>query len=170
MGEISPPMYLACSIMTKQCSMLEISDVSLNLKFVFESVSAKRPGKFLRQRRLKMSSSLGFNLVQSIVVPIGSPTRLILFRYKLVSTLSETRRLFRLFRINVETACFVVSISPKHPKTIRNKEKWPCPCTYTYPRPCPLHKSVLIFSFGFVSKRRFLFQFVGGSFAKKSNN
>jgi hypothetical protein len=32
---------------------------------------------------------------------------------KLVSTLSETIRLFRLFRFNIETACFGVSIEPK---------------------------------------------------------
>jgi hypothetical protein len=32
---------------------------------------------------------------------------------KLVSILSETRRLFRLFRFNIETACFGVSIEPK---------------------------------------------------------
>jgi hypothetical protein len=32
---------------------------------------------------------------------------------KLVSTLSETRRLFRLFRFNIATACFGVSIEPK---------------------------------------------------------
>jgi hypothetical protein len=32
---------------------------------------------------------------------------------KLVSTLSETRHLFRLFRFNIETACFGVSIEPK---------------------------------------------------------
>jgi hypothetical protein len=35
---------------------------------------------------------------------------------KLVSTLSETKRLFRLFwlfRFNIETACFGVSIEPK---------------------------------------------------------
>jgi hypothetical protein len=32
---------------------------------------------------------------------------------KLVSTLYETRRLFRLFRFNIETECFGVSIEPK---------------------------------------------------------
>jgi hypothetical protein len=40
---------------------------------------------------------------------------------KLVSTLSETRRLFRLFRFNIETACFGVSIEPKQWKRNRNK-------------------------------------------------
>jgi hypothetical protein len=42
---------------------------------------------------------------------------------KLVSILSETRRLFRLFRINIETACFGVSIEPKQRKRKRNKNK-----------------------------------------------
>jgi hypothetical protein len=42
---------------------------------------------------------------------------------KLVSTLSETRRLFRLFRFNIETACFGVSIEPKRVKRNRNKPK-----------------------------------------------
>jgi hypothetical protein len=32
---------------------------------------------------------------------------------KLVSTLSETRRLFRLFRLNIETGSFGISIEPK---------------------------------------------------------
>jgi hypothetical protein len=32
---------------------------------------------------------------------------------KLVSILSETRRLFRLFWFNIETACFGVSVEPK---------------------------------------------------------
>jgi hypothetical protein len=32
---------------------------------------------------------------------------------KLVSILSETRRLFRLFRFNIKTACFGVSVEPK---------------------------------------------------------
>jgi hypothetical protein len=42
---------------------------------------------------------------------------------KLVSTLSETRRLFWLFRFNIETACFGVSIEPKQRKMNRNKPK-----------------------------------------------
>jgi hypothetical protein len=42
---------------------------------------------------------------------------------KLVSTLSETRRLFRLFRFNIETACFGVSIEPKQRRRNRNKPK-----------------------------------------------
>jgi hypothetical protein len=40
---------------------------------------------------------------------------------KLVSTLSETRRLFRLFRFNIETACFGVSTEPKQRK--RNRKQ-----------------------------------------------
>jgi hypothetical protein len=40
---------------------------------------------------------------------------------KLVSTLSETRRLFRLFRFNTETASFGVSIEPKQRK--RNRKQ-----------------------------------------------
>jgi hypothetical protein len=32
---------------------------------------------------------------------------------KLVSALSETGRLFQLFRLNIETGCFGVSIEPK---------------------------------------------------------
>ncbi len=35
---------------------------------------------------------------------------------KLVSALSETKRLFRLFRFYTETASFVVSIEPKQPE------------------------------------------------------
>ncbi len=35
---------------------------------------------------------------------------------KLVSALSETRRLFRLFRFNIETGSFGVSKQPKQPK------------------------------------------------------
>jgi hypothetical protein len=42
---------------------------------------------------------------------------------KLVSILFETRRLFRLFRFNIETACFGVSIEPKQNKNNRNKQK-----------------------------------------------
>jgi hypothetical protein len=42
---------------------------------------------------------------------------------KLFSILSETRRLLRLFRINIETACFGVSIEPKQRKRNRNKGK-----------------------------------------------
>jgi hypothetical protein len=42
---------------------------------------------------------------------------------KLVSTLSETRGLFRLFRFYIETACFDVSIEPKQEKMNRNKPK-----------------------------------------------
>jgi hypothetical protein len=42
---------------------------------------------------------------------------------KLVSTLSETRGLFRLFRFYIETACLVISIEPKQEKTNRNKPK-----------------------------------------------
>jgi hypothetical protein len=42
---------------------------------------------------------------------------------KLVSILSETRRLFRLFRFYIETARFGVSIEPKQNKNNRNKQK-----------------------------------------------
>jgi hypothetical protein len=42
---------------------------------------------------------------------------------KLVSILSETRCLFRLFRFYIETACFGVSIQPKQNKNNRNKQK-----------------------------------------------
>jgi hypothetical protein len=42
---------------------------------------------------------------------------------KLVSTLSETRRLFRLFRLNIETGTFGVSIEPKQKEDNRNKPK-----------------------------------------------
>jgi hypothetical protein len=42
---------------------------------------------------------------------------------KLVSTLSETRRLFRLFRFNIETRRFGVSIEPKQKENNRNKPK-----------------------------------------------
>ncbi len=35
---------------------------------------------------------------------------------KLVSALSETRRLFRLFRFNIETGSFGISKQPKQPK------------------------------------------------------
>ncbi len=40
---------------------------------------------------------------------------------KLVSALSETKRLFRLFRFYIETASFGVSIKPKLTETNRNK-------------------------------------------------
>jgi hypothetical protein len=42
---------------------------------------------------------------------------------KLVSTLSETRGLIRLFRFYIETAWFDVSIEPKQEKMNRNKPK-----------------------------------------------
>ncbi len=42
---------------------------------------------------------------------------------KLVSALSETKRLFRLFRNYTETACFGVSIESNKQKTNRNKPK-----------------------------------------------
>jgi hypothetical protein len=42
---------------------------------------------------------------------------------KLVSTLSETRGLFRLFRFNIETGTFVVSIESKQKENNRNKPK-----------------------------------------------
>jgi hypothetical protein len=40
---------------------------------------------------------------------------------KLVSKLSETRRLFRLFRFNIETGSFGVSIEPKQTENNRKK-------------------------------------------------
>jgi hypothetical protein len=40
---------------------------------------------------------------------------------KLVSKLSETRRLFRLFRLNIETGSFGLSIEPKLKENNRNK-------------------------------------------------
>ncbi len=42
---------------------------------------------------------------------------------KLVSALSETKRLFRLFRFFIETASFGVSVKPKLTETNRNKPK-----------------------------------------------
>jgi len=42
---------------------------------------------------------------------------------KLVSALSETKRLFRLFRFYTETASFDVSVKPKLTETERNKPK-----------------------------------------------
>ena len=42
---------------------------------------------------------------------------------KLVLALSETERLFRVFRIFTKTASFGVSIEPKQKKTDRNKPK-----------------------------------------------
>jgi hypothetical protein len=42
---------------------------------------------------------------------------------KLVSTLSETRCLFRLFRFYFETASFGISIEPKQNRNNRNKPK-----------------------------------------------
>jgi hypothetical protein len=42
---------------------------------------------------------------------------------KLVSILSETRRLFRFFWFNIKTACFGVLVEPKQRKNNRNKEK-----------------------------------------------
>jgi hypothetical protein len=42
---------------------------------------------------------------------------------KLVSKLSETRRLFRLFRFNIETGSFGVSIELKQKENNRNKPK-----------------------------------------------
>jgi hypothetical protein len=47
---------------------------------------------------------------------------------KLVSALSETKRLFKLFRFYIETVIFVVSIKPKLTKTSRNK---PLSCPWT---------------------------------------
>jgi hypothetical protein len=40
---------------------------------------------------------------------------------KLVSKLPETRRLFRLFRLNIETGSFGVLIEPKQKENNRNK-------------------------------------------------
>jgi hypothetical protein len=42
---------------------------------------------------------------------------------KLVSTLSKTKRLFRLFQLNIETGTFGVSIEPKQKENNRNKQK-----------------------------------------------
>jgi hypothetical protein len=42
---------------------------------------------------------------------------------KLVSTLSETRRLFRLFRLCIETGSFGVLIEPKQKENNQNKPK-----------------------------------------------
>ncbi len=42
---------------------------------------------------------------------------------KPVSALSETKRLFRLFRFYIETASFDVSIKPKLTETNENKPK-----------------------------------------------
>jgi hypothetical protein len=42
---------------------------------------------------------------------------------KLVSILSETRSLFRLFRLNIETGSFGVSNKPKQKENNRNKPK-----------------------------------------------
>jgi hypothetical protein len=42
---------------------------------------------------------------------------------KLVSKLSETRRLFRLFRFNIETRSFGVSIEPNKTKTTETNRK-----------------------------------------------
>jgi hypothetical protein len=42
---------------------------------------------------------------------------------KLVSALSETRRLFWLFRFHIDTASFGVSKQPKQPKINQNKPK-----------------------------------------------
>ena len=43
---------------------------------------------------------------------------------KLVSALSETKRLFRLFRFFTETASFGDSIELKQKKINQNKQKW----------------------------------------------
>jgi hypothetical protein len=42
---------------------------------------------------------------------------------KPVSALSETKRLFRLFRFHSETASFGVSVKPKYTEINRNKPK-----------------------------------------------
>jgi hypothetical protein len=42
---------------------------------------------------------------------------------KLVSTLSETRRLFRLFRFNIETACSVFRLNRNNEKGTKQTEK-----------------------------------------------
>ncbi len=54
---------------------------------------------------------------------------------KLVSALSERKRLFRLIRFYIETASFGVSIKPKLTETNRNKPKQ----TETSPCPVPGH-------------------------------
>ncbi len=58
---------------------------------------------------------------------------------KLVSALSETKLLFRLFRFFTETASFGVSIEPKQAEdqqkqteTNRNEEKWDQNCNKNY--------------------------------------
>jgi hypothetical protein len=45
---------------------------------------------------------------------------------KLVSTLSETRRLFRLFRYNIETGRFGVSIEPKQKQKTSETNRKKC--------------------------------------------
>jgi hypothetical protein len=52
---------------------------------------------------------------------------------KLVSALSETRRLFRLFRFNIETGSFGVSKQPKQTKTNQNGNKFVKISTFLIP-------------------------------------
>jgi hypothetical protein len=47
---------------------------------------------------------------------VSSETSFVSKQPKLVSALSETRRLFQLFRFNIETGSFGVSKQPKHTK------------------------------------------------------
>jgi hypothetical protein len=62
-------------------------------------------------------------IFSGVVLYIGMPTRVFYetsfvskqpkLEPKLVLILSKTRRLFGLFRFNIETACFGVSVEPK---------------------------------------------------------
>jgi hypothetical protein len=52
---------------------------------------------------------------------------------KPVSALSETRRLLRLFRFNIETGSFGVSKQPKQQKTSRNSSKFVKISTFLIP-------------------------------------
>jgi hypothetical protein len=52
---------------------------------------------------------------------------------KLVSALSETRRLFWLFRFNIETGCFGFSKQPKQTKTNQNSSKFVKISTFLIP-------------------------------------
>ncbi len=53
---------------------------------------------------------------------------------KLVLALSETRRLFRLFRFNIETGSFGVSKQPKQTKDNRNSSKFVKISTFLIPQ------------------------------------
>jgi hypothetical protein len=73
----------------------------------------------VKQKNLKMSVGYGITFI-GLLTRVSSETSFVSKQLKLepklVSALSETRRLFQLFRFNIETGSFGVSKQPKQTK------------------------------------------------------